>query len=165
MFDKKEYMKEYRRRNRSKLTAQDKAWRQKRPLYNVWTDMRRRCDITKGASVDESRNYIERGITMCVEWQRSYDVFEKWCLENGWREGFDIDRIDNDGNYEPTNCRFVSRSVNSRNRRSTIRCRGVPIIEFYDAYANEDVVPYGVFYKRVQRFNWPMEKALYTKVK
>jgi hypothetical protein len=55
---------------------------------------------------------------MCDEWKNSFGTFEKFCTDNGWRRGLQIDRIDNNGYYSPENCRFVPPKVNARNRRT-----------------------------------------------
>lgn len=61
--------------------------------------------------------YGERGITVCDDW-KNYKNFEKWSLENGYSDDLTIDRIDNDSNYEPDNCRWVSIKKNCNNRSS-----------------------------------------------
>lgn len=60
--------------------------------------------------------YGGRGIKICKEWLDSYDEFEKWALENHYEESLSIDRIDNDGDYCPENCRFVTIKENNQNR-------------------------------------------------
>lgn len=72
--------------------------------------------------------YGGRGIKFCDEWQ-SFTVFERWAFENGYSKGLDIDRINNDGNYEPSNCRWVTHCANLTNthRKRTISVNGVEI--------------------------------------
>jgi hypothetical protein len=82
-------------------------------LYNVWRGMKNRCYTD--TYVDHHR-YKDRGIAICEEWDKSYLAFKKWALENGWRHGLEIDRRNNDGNYEPSNCRFVTPVINANNR-------------------------------------------------
>ena len=59
------------------------------------------------------KNYGARGITVCEEWLNSLEKFHEWALQNGWVKGLSIDRIDNDGNYEPKNCHWITVSQNS----------------------------------------------------
>lgn len=83
------------------------------PLHSVWRGMISRCSKPGRR---ESRWYFDRGITVCSEWQ-DWDVFHDWALANGWKHGLQIDRTDTNGNYEPSNCRFVTCEVNQQNRR------------------------------------------------
>ncbi|QWI41008.1 hypothetical protein [Bacillus mycoides] len=79
-------------------------------------------------------NYGGRGITICEEWKNSIDSFVEWSLENGYKEGLSIDRINPNGNYEPSNCRWANAKQQARNLRNTHR------IEFKNkAYACSDV--------------------------
>lgn len=82
-------------------------------LYSVWLNMRNRCYRVKGS---DYHNYGGRGITVCDEWLNSFVRFRMWALINGYKEWLQIDRVDNDGNYEPSNCRFVTGAVNAQNR-------------------------------------------------
>ena len=81
-------------------------------LYKIWAGVLVRCSHKK------FKNYGGRGITGCPEWS-DYMVFRDWALVHDYREDLEIDRIDNDGDYCPENCRWVTRKVNSRNTRRT----------------------------------------------
>jgi hypothetical protein len=82
-------------------------------LYQVWCDMKQRCYNKKIKSYE---NYGGRGITVCNEWKNSAKAFIEWALPL-WREDLLIDRIDNDGNYEPSNCRFITYTESNHNKR------------------------------------------------
>ena len=86
-------------------------------LFLVWETMRNRCH---NPNREKYKNYGGRGIQVCEEWDNSAETFCKWALSHGYKEGLQIDRIDNNGNYCPENCRFVSPKENSRNRRNTV---------------------------------------------
>lgn len=85
-------------------------------LYKVWASMKTRCYNKNDLAY---KNYGARGIKIYSMWIDDAEAFCKWAKENGWRPGLTIDRIDNDGDYTPSNCRFVTQAVNSRNTRST----------------------------------------------
>lgn len=85
------------------------------PLYRVWKNMRRRCDWPKH---EKWHRYGGRGISVVPEWH-VFKTFQVWALANGWRPDLQIDRIDNDGPYAPTNCRFVTAKENCNNRSSS----------------------------------------------
>lgn len=90
-------------------------YRENSRLFNVWQTMKSRCE---NANRDNYARYGGRGITVCEEWQTA-ENFVKWALDNGYEKGLQLDRIDNAKGYSPENCRFVTASVNSRNRRNT----------------------------------------------
>lgn len=83
-------------------------------LFNVWRTMKERCN---NKSYRQYKDYGGRGISLCDEWEE-FKPFMEWSLENGYKEGLSIDRIDNDGNYCPENCRWTTVRVQSRNRRA-----------------------------------------------
>ncbi len=85
-------------------------------LYKKWLKIKERCLNKKDISY---KNYGGRGITICPEWTDSYIAFRDWSLNNGYQEGLEIDRIDNNGNYEPKNCHFITKTENLRNTRTT----------------------------------------------
>lgn len=85
--------------------------------------MKKRC---ANANDQAYRNYGGRGISVCDEWKIDFKNFYEWSIANGYEEELTIDRRDNDGNYEPSNCRWVTSAVQSKNRRSaTITKSGV----------------------------------------
>lgn len=84
-------------------------------LFNVWQTMKTRCE---NPSRDNYERYGGRGITVCEEWQKA-ENFVVWALNNGYKRGLQLDRIDNSKGYSPDNCRFVTPKANSRNRRNT----------------------------------------------
>ena len=88
--------------------------RKRNHIYDRWYNIKSRCFNSKHRSY---KNYGGRGISMCKEWSNDFGIFEKWCLDNGYSRELQIDRIDNDGNYEPTNCRFVTNKENQQNKR------------------------------------------------
>lgn len=87
----------------------------KSSLYNSWAAMKGRC-LNKNNP--KYYRYGGRGIKIYKAWL-SFEYFLEWAKNNGWKEGYSIDRIDNDGDYCPENCRWVSIYENSRNKSTT----------------------------------------------
>lgn len=77
--------------------------------------MRRRC---RNKNWGGYKYWGGRGISVCKEWDSDYPSFAKWAKNNGYADDLSIDRIDNDGNYYPENCRFVTDAVQNRNTRN-----------------------------------------------
>lgn len=86
-------------------------------LYGIWNTMKFRC-YNKNSS--RYNNYGGRGITICDEWKNNFISFYNWAMSNGYKEGLSIDRINNDGNYEPSNCRWTNLFVQANNTRRNI---------------------------------------------
>ena len=99
-------------------------------IYSVWESMLQRAGAIKGASERDKRAYQDRGITVCDEWL-VFENFRDWALSHGYKEGLQIDRVNNDAGYCPENCRWVTPKENTNNRRNTIRLEdGTPLAMF-----------------------------------
>lgn len=70
------------------------------------------------------KSYLEKGISLCDEWSNNPLAFVEWAKANGWKQGLTIDRIDNNGNYEPSNCRWISNADNVLLKESDRKPRG-----------------------------------------
>jgi hypothetical protein len=85
-------------------------------IYHEWSSMRRRC---KPNSPDK-KNYYDRNISVCNEWDRDFTAFETWAFSNGYSDTLSIDRINNDKGYTPNNCRWVPIEQQQSNKSNTI---------------------------------------------
>ena len=85
-------------------------------LYSIWSKIK---DRTLNSNCKDYNEYGGRGITICDDWKNDFKSFYDWSMSNGYEEnkGLSIDRIDNDENYEPSNCRWVTRTIQCRNQR------------------------------------------------
>lgn len=130
-------------------------------LYNVWSAIKRRCYQEYEPKYDR---YGGRGIKMCDQWRDDYGAFMEWALENGYdynaeRGACTIDRIDNDGDYCPENCRWVSMKVQANNRgcnhKITYKGETHTIAEWSELLG----VPYERLQQRINRYGYNVEEA------
>lgn len=116
-------------------------------LYGVWAAMKRRC---QNPNAPEFENYGGRGIRVCQEWE-GYEAFKEWALYAGYERDLTLDRIDVNGDYKPSNCRWVSMMVQQQNRRNNIwiddHKGGIVLSEL----ARQTGLNYGTLWRRYRR--------------
>lgn len=125
-------------------------------VYQSWRAMKLRC---YNEHSEKYKNYGGRGIAVCVEWKDDFMAFYKWAIDNGYRDNLTIDRIDVNGNYEPSNCRWVTMKQQARNKQyhKNYTINGVTkcLAEWCEIYN----VKYGTVLGRLYR-GWSIERAL-----
>lgn len=133
------------------------------PIYALWIRIKQRC---YNKNHKHFKDYGGRGIAVCKEWAGNPVAFIKWAMENGYTEGLQIDRIDNDGNYTPANCRFTTSKVNNRNRRDNriieYRGRKMSLAEFCEVHASH--CSYSTVWRRL-KLGWSFGKIINTPVR
>ena len=153
----REYHREYHRRwsaeHREYYRQLQKAWREAHPNWTRWWQIKQRCFNSNNASY---HNYGGRGITMLPEWAENFRAFDGWLNENlgSCPEGYTLDRIDNGGNYEPSNLRWATPSQQSRNsRRRKLKTHCLHGHEFTkeNAYTKSNGKRHEMLRKRKQR--------------
>lgn len=86
-------------------------------LHRIWKSMKCRCRDKNHPSY---KWYGARGITICDEWLKSYLAFKNWSMRNGYTDSLELDRTDVNGDYCPSNCRWVTHHEQTMNRRDTL---------------------------------------------
>lgn len=131
----------------------------KTKLYRVFAGIKRRCYNKNDQAYND---YGGRGIKMCVQWLNSFEAFYNWAHDNGYKPGLTIDRKDNNGNYEPGNCRWVTRKEQALNRRSNVFITYNNITKTQSEWADDMKIDRNTIAWRVKN-NWPLEKVLTNK--
>lgn len=127
----------------------------KERLYRIWRNMRRRCNSPKS---DYYYNYGGRGIKVCDEWD-DYLNFRKWALRNGYSEELSIDRINVDGNYEPSNCRWATREEQANNARSNVNLTYKGVTKTATEWARTLGITKSTMFHRLDR-SWTIEEIM-----
>lgn len=127
-------------------------------LYHTWVNMRKRCE---SKSSQDYQHYGGRGISVCTEWHDPI-VFISWALSSGYKNGLTIDRIDNDGNYCPSNCRWVNRKMQARNTRRNNLLTYKGETHCVMEWACITGIPESTIRCRVYRYGWDVGRALTT---
>ena len=96
--------------------AQKKHGESDTRLHLIWQNMRRRCYSQNN---EKYNTYGQRGIEVCAEWKDNYIKFADWARSNGYKEDLTLERIDIDKGYEPSNCKWIGMSEQSRNKTVT----------------------------------------------
>jgi len=126
------------------------------PVYRIWSAMLQRCE---NQDHKYYKNYGGRGIAVCDEWHDPA-VFIGWALANGWQKGLQIDRIDNDGNYEPDNCRWVTWKEQAQNRRNNRFITFNGKTQCLADWSREIGITRGTLWQRIYQYHWSIERAL-----
>lgn len=90
------------------------------PLYRVWSAIKQRCYNKNNPNY---KHYGAKGITICDEWKHSFKTFESWSIENGYKQGLSIDRINSTKSYTPDNCRWIPCKEQPKNRQTNLYVR------------------------------------------
>lgn len=131
----------------------------KKRIRRIWDGIIRRCDNPNAGFY---HRYGGRGITVCDEW-RDFEVFYKWALHNGYKDDLTIDRIDNDGNYEPSNCRWATwkEQANNKSLNHILTFDGKS--QTMTLWAEETGITRSAIKTRLKN-GWSVEKALTTPI-
>lgn len=126
------------------------------PLFAVWNTMKQRCS---NPNSEKYPRYGGRGITVCEEWRSSFLVFYNWATESGYRPDLSIDRIDNNGNYEPGNCHWASDSLQANNKSNNLMVAFRGKLFTLSELSKTSGINYGALKARIRR-DWTAERAI-----
>lgn len=138
--------------NREIITKPDAVYKER--LYSVWSSMKSRCCCATDRSY---KNYGGRGIRVCEEWRSDYKAFKQWAYSHGYADGLWLDRVNNNDDYSPENCRWATTMEQARNKRTNV------FVEYngqtmclIDAAAASGIKVATI--KRRMELGWPTEK-------
>ena len=129
----------------------------KTKIYEVWCHMKARCYYPQTLNF---HRWGGRGIRVCDDWKESFESFKNWAIENGYQDNLTLDRIDLNGNYEPQNCRWISRKEQSRNRSTNVVINGKCLAEWAEIAG----ISLKLLHWRLKA-GWDFEKAINTPVR
>lgn len=134
-------------------------------LYEIYSHIKQRCYNINSIGYEK---WGGRGITVCDEWldkDNGFINFYNWAISNGYSDILSIDRINNDGNYNPNNCRWATAKEQADNRRSNITISFQGKEQNLKAWSAEYNISYSALRDRIMRYGWDIEKALTTPVR
>lgn len=129
-------------------------------LYNIWRDMKSRC---LNPNNKRHKFYFDKGITVCDEWKNDFMNFYNWAINNGYRDNLTIDRINNNGNYEPKNCRWATITEQNNNQSNNIRIKYNESEYTLSELSKIYNIKRATLYDRIKR-GWTIDEALNRKV-
>lgn len=127
-------------------------------LYHIWCTMKARCFRKTSAKYPR---YGGRGITMCDEWKNNFQNFYDWSMANGYKENLSIDRIDNNGDYCPSNCRWTDAVTQMNNTSANVLIEYNGEIKTIAQTARDNGISQSLLWKRLNR-GWSVKKSIET---
>lgn len=132
------------------------------PLYRNWLSIKTRC---YNKTDDHYIDYGKRGIKVCDEWLHDFQAFYDWSMNNGYHRGLTIDRIDVNGNYEPSNCRWATPKQQARNRRNNHNININGETHCLSEWCEILNLNYSTVCTRINKLKWSVLQALELEVK
>jgi hypothetical protein len=127
-------------------------------LYHIWSGV-----LSRAAGHVARKHYADKGVTVSGEWVK-FEGFRDWALSSGYADDLEIDRVDNDGNYEPANCRWVTRMANVQNSTRSRNIAAFGKTQCVSAWAREMGIKGSTLDNRLNRLGMSPEQALtYTR--
>lgn len=125
-------------------------------IYYIWTSMKQRCYCAKNQAY---QRYGGRGIKVCNEWM-DFENFYEWAIHSGYACDLSIDRIDNNDDYKPSNCRWATAKVQNENKSSNVLLTYQNETKTLSEWSEDIGIPYTTLWNRIQHLGWSIEDAL-----
>ena len=131
-------------------------------LYGIWAGMTNRC---YNKNDPHYSRWGGKNIFVCDKWRNNFQTFYNWAISNGYSDELTLDRIDNDGNYEPSNCRWATISEQNRNKKNVKFIEYNGKSQLLEEWSKELGINAKTLWMRLYFYNWSIEKAFTTKVR
>lgn len=130
-------------------------------LYRIWLQMKNRCFNSKTSRYSD---YGGRGITVCDEWKDDFKAFYDWSISHGYADDLTIDRIENDGDYSPDNCRWATTYEQANNSRHCHYIEYKGEVHSLSEWSRILGVSSHLLSNRINVYGWSIEKAFETPI-
>jgi hypothetical protein len=134
-----------------------KKQNQRKKIYNVWRHMKNRC---YNPCYKNYHRYGGRGVIVCDEWLEGFKNFYDWTMSNGYTDGLELNRINNDGIYKCDNCNWVDRKTQMNNTSKNINITYNNQTKTLTQWAESLNISVNTLHSRLKKLNWSIEKAL-----
>jgi len=129
-------------------------------LYWIWASMVQRCENPKNK---DYYNYGARGISIFKPWRDNFGAFHEWAMQNGYKEGLSIERIDNENGYNPDNCCFITMPDQAKNQRDCLYAVWDGQKRSLSELSEISGINYRTLKQRIFKLGWSIEKAMTKK--
>lgn len=126
-------------------------------LNSIWNGMLDRCRRKNNSAY---KHYGARGITVCKEWASGFINFYTWAMANGYKDDLSIERVDVNGNYDPSNCRWATKEEQALNKTTSHFITYNGVTKTVTEWARDIGMNYNTLLNRINTYKWPIEKAM-----
>ena len=137
-----------------------KKYTKKERLKRIYLGIKSRC---YNPNTRDRKSYYDRNIIMCNEWLEDYKNFKRWAMANGYKDDLTIDRIDVNGDYEPSNCRWITREKQALNKTNSRIIEWKGNKKTISEWCLEMNIKKSTLLQRLNKYGWSVERALTTK--
>jgi len=130
-------------------------------LYHIWRGIKERCNVNTNKAY---KWYGAKGIKIYAPWNNDYVKFRDWAKNNGYRDDLSIDRINNNGNYEPSNCRWVDKIAQGNNKSNNRWVTYKNQTKTISQWSRELNIPFHIIWNRLHR-GWSVENTFEKPIK